>query len=184
MGEKTISNLLGEIEKSKRVDLRRFIYGLGIRHVGEVTAKSLAQRFGSVEALIAANKEALLAVNDIGETVADSIIDFFANDANKAAVLRLLENGFTFAVDMAPATTAQLAGKTFVLTGTLPTLTRDAAKAMIENAGGKVSGSVSKKTSYVVAGSDAGSKLTDAQTLGVDVIDEAELQSLLAPNSV
>jgi DNA ligase (NAD+) len=179
MGEKTISNLLGEIEKSKRIDLRRFIYGLGIRHVGEVTAKSLAQRFGTVHAMIAANKETLLEINDIGETVADSIIDFFANDANKEAVLRLLEHGFIFAVEMSPATTATLAGKIFVLTGALPTLTRDEAKAMIENAGGKVSGSVSKKTSYVVAGSDAGSKLADAQKLGVAVIEENGLRELL-----
>ncbi len=179
MGEKTINNLLNEIEKSKHIELRRFIYGLGIRHVGEVTAKSLAQRFGSVEAMIAASKEVLLEINDIGETVADSIIDFFASEANKAAVLRLLEHGFTFAVEMAPATTATFTGKTFVLTGALPTLTRDEAKAMIENAGGKVSGSVSKKTSYVVAGSDAGSKLTDAQKLGVTVINEAGLRLLL-----
>jgi DNA ligase (NAD+) len=179
MGEKTINNLLREIEKSKRIDLRRFIYGLGIRHVGEVTAKSLAQCFGTVDALIGANKASLLEINDIGETVAYSIIDFFANDANKAAVLRLLEHGFVFAVEIAPATTATLAGKTFVLTGVLPTLTRDEAKAMIENAGGKVSGSVSKKTSYVVAGSDAGSKLSDAQKLGVAVLDEAGLRSLL-----
>jgi DNA ligase (NAD+) len=179
MGEKTINNLLGEIEKSKRIDLRRFIYGLGIRHVGEVTAKSLAQRFGSVDAMIDASKESLLEINDIGETVADSILDFFANDANKSAVHRLLEHGFTFAVEMAAATTATLTGKIFVLTGTLPTLTRDDAKSMIENAGGKVSGSVSKKTAYVVAGTDAGSKLVEAQKIGVAVIDELALREML-----
>jgi DNA ligase (NAD+) len=179
MGEKTIHNLLAQIDKSKRVDLHRFIFGLGIRHVGEVTAKALAKHFGEMNTLMRADLEALTAIRDVGETVAASIIHFFSNPRNREAVESLLAKGFEFAPIEVTTLTTALVGKTFVLTGTLPTLSRDAAKALIENAGGKVSGSVSKKTSFVVAGEAAGSKLEDAQKFGVTVLDEAALVAMV-----
>jgi DNA ligase (NAD+) len=182
MGEKTIANLLGQIEKSKRVDLHRFIFGLGIRHVGEVTAKALAKHFGDMPALMNADVESLTAIRDVGETVATSIVHFFANEKNRTAVNDLLSRGFEFAPVEVTTRSDALSGKTLVLTGTLPTLSRDQAKALIENAGGKVSGSVSKKTAYVVAGEAAGSKLDDAQKLGVTVIDETQLLQLIQPD--
>ncbi|TAG50004.1 MAG: NAD-dependent DNA ligase LigA [Betaproteobacteria bacterium] len=180
MGEKTINNLLAQLEKSKTAALHRFIFGLGIRHVGEVTAKALANRFGEVPALMNADVETLTAIDDVGEVVATAIVSFFANPSNRTGVERLLARGFQFTHVAVAARDARFAGQTFVLTGTLPTLSRDQAKALIEAAGGKVSGSVSKKTHFVVAGEQAGSKLDDATRLGVRVLNEAELVQMLA----
>ena len=180
MGDKSAASLLAELTKIKNAELHRFIFALGIRHVGETTAKDLAKHFGSIHAVMDADESALLAVHDVGPIVAASISHFFANDKNRSAVERLLACGFEFApVVMNAPVNAALVGKTFVLTGTLPTLKREDAKAMIESAGAKVSGSVSKKTSYVVAGAEAGSKLDDAQRLGVVVLDEAEFLTLI-----
>jgi len=179
VGEKTADALLAEIEASKKQPLHRVLLGLGIRHVGERTAQALAAEFGSMDALIAATEEDLTAVNDIGPKVAATVREFFSNERNLALVERLRGYGLTFTAEKKVRGTA-LAGLTFVLTGTLPTLTREAAKERIEGAGGTVSGSVSKKTSYVVAGEEAGSKLEKAQQLGVAVLDEAGLLALLA----
>ena len=180
MGEKSANSVVAELEKVKHAELHRFIFSLGIRHVGETTAKDLAKHFGAIHAVMNANENALLAVHDVGPIVAASITHFFANEKNRSAVERLLACGFEFApVVMNTPTHATIPGKTFVLTGTLPTLKREDAKAMIEAAGGKVSGSVSKKTNYVVAGAEAGSKLDDAQRLGITVLDETEFSSLI-----
>jgi DNA ligase (NAD+) len=179
VGEKTADALLAEIEASKRQPLHRVLLGLGIRHVGERTAQALAEEFGSMDALIAATEEELTAVNDIGPKVAATVREFFSNDRNLALVERLRGYGLTFTAEKKVRGTA-LTGLTFVLTGTLPTLTREAAKERIETAGGKVSGSVSKKTSYVVAGEEAGSKLDKARELGLQVLDEDGLLNLLA----
>jgi DNA ligase (NAD+) len=179
VGEKTADALLAEIEASKKQPLNRVLLGLGIRHVGERTAQALAEEFGSMDALIAATEEELTAVNDIGPKVAATVREFFSNPRNLALIERLRGYGLTFTAEKKVRGTA-LTGLTFVLTGTLPTLTRDAAKERIEAAGGKVSGSVSKKTSYVVAGEEAGSKLATAEKLGVTVLDEAGLLKMLA----
>ena len=180
MALKSAQNLLDTLEQSKQTTLARFIYALGIRHVGEATAKDLARHFGSLEALMAADETALLQVPEVGPVVSHSLLLFFSQDANRAIVDRLRASGVHWPdVEVAPQT-SRLQGKTVVLTGTLPTLSRDAAQALIEAAGGKVSGSVSKKTDFVVAGSDAGSKLAKAQELGITVLDEAGLQALLA----
>jgi DNA ligase (NAD+) len=179
VGEKTADALLTEIEASKKQPLNRVLLGLGIRHVGERTAQALAEEFGSIDALIAATEEELTAVNDIGPKVAATVREFFSNQRNLALIERLRKAGLTFTAEKKVRGTA-LAGLTFVLTGTLPTLTREAAKERIEAAGGKVSGSVSKKTSYVVAGEEAGSKLANAEKLGVPVLNEAGLLELLA----
>jgi DNA ligase (NAD+) len=178
VGEKTADALLTEIEASKKQPLNRVLLGLGIRHVGERTAQALAEEFGSIDALIAATEEELTAVNDIGPKVAATVREFFSNRRNLALIERLRKAGLTFTAEKKVRGTA-LAGLTFVLTGTLPTLTREAAKERIEAAGGKVSGSVSKKTSYVVAGEEAGSKLANAEKLGVPVLDEAALLKML-----
>ena len=178
VGEKTADALLAEIEASKKQPLNRVLLGLGIRHVGERTAQALAEEFGSIDALIAATEEELTAVNDIGPKVAATVREFFSNQRNLALIERLRKAGLTFTAEKKVRGTA-LAGLTFVLTGTLPTLTREAAKERIEAAGGKVSGSVSKKTSYVVAGEEAGSKLANAEKLGVPVLDEAALLKML-----
>ena len=178
VGEKTADALLTEIEASKKQPLNRVLLGLGIRHVGERTAQALAEEFGSIDALIAATEEDLTAVNDIGPKVAATVREFFSNQRNLALIERLRKAGLTFTAEKKVRGTA-LAGLTFVLTGTLPTLTREAAKERIEAAGGKVSGSVSKKTSYVVAGEEAGSKLANAEKLGVPVLDEAALLKML-----
>jgi DNA ligase (NAD+) len=179
IGEKTADAILAEIEKSKSAPLNRVLLGLGIRHVGERTAQALAEEFGSIDALIAATEEELTRVNDIGPKVAATVREFFSNERNLALVERLRGYGLTFTAERRVRGTT-LAGLTFVLTGTLPTLTRDEAKERIESAGGKVSGSVSKKTSYVVAGEEAGSKLATAEKLGVPVLDEAGLLAMLA----
>jgi DNA ligase (NAD+) len=178
IGEKTADSLLAQIERSKAAPLARVLLGLGIRHVGERTAQALSDAFGSLDALITASVEDLTRVNDVGPKVAATVHDFFQNERNLALIERLRRAGLTFTAEKR-VTTDTLAGLTFVLTGTLPTLTRDAAKEMIESAGGKVSGSVSKKTSYVVAGEEAGSKLDKAESLKVPVIDEAGLLALL-----
>lgn len=179
MGDKSAQNVLDELENSKKLPLERVIYGLGIRMVGERTAQFLAEHFGSMEALESAGVEELQNVNEVGPRIAESIVEFFGIPANRKLVDRLREAGLTLAGPKKERGT-KLAGKTFVLTGTLPTLTRDEAKKMIEDAGGKVTGSVSKKTDYVVAGADAGSKLDKAKELGVEVIDEKAMTKLLS----
>ncbi|MCL5060856.1 MAG: NAD-dependent DNA ligase LigA [Candidatus Thermoplasmatota archaeon] len=184
MAGKSAANLLAAIEASKTTTLARFIFALGIRNVGEATAKDLARHFGSLGRLIAATEADLLAVRDVGPIVAQSIIQFFAEPHNLEVVSKLRAAGVRWPESKGlQQSLGILAGKTLVLTGTLPTLTRDAAKEMIEAAGGKVAGSVSKKTDYVVAGAEAGSKLTKAQELGVTILDEAGLLSLLASNN-
>ncbi len=178
MGYKSAQNILDEIEASKKLPLERVIYGLGIRMVGERTAQFLAEHFGSMEALERAGVEDLQNVNEVGPRIAESIVEFFSIAANRKLVERLRETGLTLTGQKKQRGT-KLAGKTFVLTGTLAHFTRDEAKKMIEDAGGKVTGSVSKKTDYVVAGADAGSKLDKAKELGVAVIDEKELEKLV-----
>jgi DNA ligase (NAD+) len=178
VGEKTAEALLEQIEGSKKQPLNRVLLGLGIRHVGERTAQALAEEFGSMDALMAATEEELTRVNDIGPKVAETVREFFSNERNVALVERLRGFGLTFTAEKKERGT-KFAGLTFVLTGTLPTLTREEAKERIERAGGKVSGSVSKKTSYVVAGEEAGSKLATAEKLGVAVLDEAGLLGML-----
>ena len=182
VGEKTAEALLAEIDRSRKAPLARLLLGLGIRHVGERTAQTLSDHFGSLDAIIAARPEELIEINDIGPKVAVTIHDFFQNPHNLELIERFRQHGLNFTAEKR-VTTSQLAGLTFVLTGTLPTLTRDAAKARIEAAGGKVSGSVSKKTDYVVAGEEAGSKLDKANSLGVKVVDEAGLMALLQGSS-
>ncbi len=177
MGDKSAQNILDEIEASKKLPLDRVIYGLGIRFVGERTAQFLAEHFGSMEALEQASVEELQNVDEVGPRIAESIAEFFSIAANRKLVERLREAGLTLSGEKKQRGT-KLAGKTFVLTGTLAKYTRDQAKKMIEDAGGKVTGSVSKKTDYVVAGADAGSKLDKAKELGVAVIEEKELERL------
>jgi DNA ligase (NAD+) len=177
MGEKSAQNILDEIENSKKLPLERVIYGLGIRMVGERTAQFLAEHFGSMEGLESAGVEELQDVNEVGPRIAESIVEFFSIAANRKLVERLREAGLALTGKKKQRGT-KLAGKTFVLTGTLAHFTRDEAKKMIEDAGGKVTGSVSKKTDYVVAGADAGSKLDKAKELGVKVIEEREMEKL------
>lgn len=184
MAQKSAQNVIHAINKSKNTTLARFIFGLGIRNVGEATAKDLAQHFGELKKLLSAKPENLLEVNDVGPIVAESILQFFAEPHNIQAIESMIEMGVNWPEHNGRQTSGGvLLGKTFVLTGTLPNLSRDDAKALIEAAGGKVSGSVSKKTDFVVAGAEAGSKLEKAISLGVQVIDEAGLQSLLAQTS-
>jgi DNA ligase (NAD+) len=180
MAEKSAQNVLDALAKSKTTTLPRFLFGLGIRHVGEATAKDLARHFGSLDRLLDASVDELLQVNDVGPVVAQSIRTFFDQPHNREVVEQLRAAGVSWP-EGEPAERAPqpLLGKTFVLTGTFPTLKRDEAKAMLEAAGAKVAGSVSKKTDYVVAGEEAGSKLDKAQELGVAVIDEAQMLALL-----
>ncbi|MBB5058659.1 DNA ligase (NAD+) [Granulicella aggregans] len=179
IGEKTADSLLAQIERSKTAPLARVLLGLGIRHVGERTSQALSDAFGSLDELMKASIEDLTRINDVGPKVAETVFDFFQNERNIALIERLRNAGLTFTAEKR-VTTDTLAGLTFVLTGTLPTLTRDEAKEKIEAAGGKVSGSVSKKTSYLVAGEEAGSKLDKATSLQVPLLDEAGLLALLA----
>ena len=180
MAGKSAANLVAALAKARSTTLERFIYALGIRHVGESTARDLARYFGKLEPIVSASEEELLQVPDVGPVVAASIARFFAEAHNREGIDQLRAAGVHWA-DAAPVRkpAGPLAGRTFVITGTLPTLKRDDAKAMIEAAGARVAGSVSKKTDYVVAGDDAGSKLAKARELGVSIIDEAKLQKML-----
>jgi DNA ligase (NAD+) len=181
MAEKSAQNLLDALQKSKHTTLARFLFALGIRHVGETTAKDLARHFGQLDAIMDASVEQLLQVPDVGPVVAGSIQGFFAEPHNREVVAQLRAVGIDWPEgEPAAAARLPLAGQTFVLTGTLPTLSRDEAKAMLEAAGAKVAGSVSKKTHCVVAGAEAGNKLDKARELGVPVIDEAQLRALVA----
>ena len=180
MADKSANNLLAAIEGSKATTLPRFLFGLGIRHVGEATAKALAKHFGKLDAIMVATQAELLEVDDVGPIVAQSIRTFFDQEHNREVVEQLRACGVHWTEGEAAERAPQpLAGKTFVITGTLPTLSRDEAKDKVEAAGGKVAGSVSKKTDYVVAGTEAGSKLAKALELGVAVIDEEALLALL-----
>ena len=180
MAEKSAQNVLAALEKSKHTTMPRFLFGLGIRHVGEATAKDLARHFGKLDAIMDAGVERLLEVPDVGPVVAESIHTFFQQPHNREVVEQLRACGVHWEEgEPAARTPKPLAGKTVVLTGTLPTLSRDEAKDMLEAAGAKVAGSVSKKTDYVVAGAEAGSKLDKARELGVAVLDEEGLKGLL-----
>ena len=184
MADKSANNLLEALEKSKQTTLARFVFGLGIRHVGEATAKELAHHFGKLDAIMDAPVDALLQVSDVGPIVASSLRTFFDQPHNREVVEQLRACGVTWQeTEPAPRAFMPLSGKTFVITGTLPNLSRDEAKEQVEAAGGKVAGSVSKKTDYVVAGADAGSKLVKAQAFGLIVIDEAALLVLLAAHA-
>ena len=180
MAEKSAQNILEALQKSKQTTLPKFLFGLGIRHVGEATAKALARHFGSLDAIMDASVEQLLEVDDVGPIVAQSLRTFFDQTHNREVVEQLRACGVNWEEGAPlPMTPKPLTGKTFVITGTLPTLSRDEAKDLIEAAGGKVAGSVSKKTTCVLAGTEAGSKLEKALTLDVRVIDEAGLKELL-----
>ncbi|WP_076997802.1 NAD-dependent DNA ligase LigA [Variovorax sp. KK3] len=180
MAEKSANNLVAALEASKKTTLPRFLFGLGIRHIGESTAKDLAKHFGKLDAIMDATEEQLLEVDDVGPVVATSLRTFFDQPHNREVVEQLRASGVTWE-EGEPAARAPkpLAGKTFVITGTLPTLSRDEAKDKLEAAGAKVAGSVSKKTDFVVAGAEAGSKLDKAQALGVAVIDEERMLAIL-----
>ena len=182
IAEKSASNLLAAIEQSKQSTLARFIYALSIRNVGEATAGDLARHFGSLDRLLAADETQLLLVPDVGPIVAQSIRQFLGEPHNREVIEQLRAAGVAWSEGEAPAPVASIAavaGRSFVLTGTLPSLTRDAARQMLEAAGGRISAAVSKKTDFVVAGTDAGSKLQRAQELGVPIIDEARMLTLL-----
>ena len=180
MADKSAMNLLEALEKSKQTSLPRFVFGLGIRHVGEATAKELARHFGKLDAIMDATEEQLLMVSDVGPIVAKSLRTFFDQPHNREVVEQLRACGVTWEEgEPAVVTPKPLSGKTFVITGTLPTLSRDQAKDMLEAAGAKVAGSVSKKTDYLLAGADAGSKLDKARELGVAVMDETQLLGML-----
>ena len=182
MAEKSGQNLLDAIEKSKQTTLDRFIYALGIRQVGETTARTLAVHFGSLPALMQADEEALLVVEDVGPVVAESIAHFFHEPHNQAVISNLQKAGVQWP-NMKAAKQERgaqpLAGKTFVVTGTLSSMTREDAKQLLINLGAKVSGSVSKKTDYVVVGENPGSKATKAESLGITMLSEGEFTALL-----
>ncbi|MGE6914661.1 NAD-dependent DNA ligase LigA [Achromobacter kerstersii] len=178
MGQKSADNLVAAIDKARAPGLNRLLFALGIRHVGETTARDVARHFGSIDAIMDADEDALSSVPDVGPVVAASIRRFFAEQHNRDVIEQLKAQGVNPVAEAAPQGTT-LAGKTFVLTGTLPNWTREEASMHIQAAGGKVSGSVSKKTAYLVAGAEAGSKLTKAQDLGVTVLDEDALKELL-----
>jgi DNA ligase (NAD+) len=180
MADKSAANVVAAINKSRKTTLARFIFALGIRHVGEATAKELARHFGKLDALMTADQTALLAATDVGPVLAQSIGQFFAEPHNREVIAQLRAAGVEWPESTPQrAAAGKLAGLTFVLTGTLPTLAREDAKELIERQGGKVAGSVSKKTHYVVAGADPGSKIDRAGKLGVPVIDEKQLKELL-----
>ena len=183
VGQKSAQNLIDEIKVSKKLPLERVIFGLGIRFVGERTAEFLAEHFAAMDALAGAREEELQAVHEVGPRIARSIAEFFGEQHNRDLIERLRQAGLTFTNSKKPRAT-HLAGKTFVITGTLPGCSRDQAKKLIEEAGGRVTGSVSKSTDYVVAGAEAGSKLDKARQLGVAVIDEEQMQKLAAGSAV
>ena len=175
MGEKSAAKLISSIEKSKSAGLARLLSALGIRQVGDKAAAVIAARFGDIEELFKATPETLCEIDDVGEITAENIVSFFSHPQTRRMIDRLKDAGVVMTAEKAAAGDDRFAGMTFVLTGTLPDMTREQASALITSHGGKVSGSVSKKTSYVVAGAEAGSKLAKAESLGVPVIDEAEL---------
>lgn len=181
MGKKSADNVIAEIDASRALDLSRVLFGIGVRHVGERTAQILARHFGSVDRLAKASREELEQVHEIGPTLAESITQFFLSPHNRELLRRLKAHGLRMEAASAPEVLRDqvFAGKTFVLTGTLPTMTRDEASRLIEDRGGRVASSVSKKTSFVLAGEDPGSKLERAQELGVRVIDEQEFRRML-----
>jgi len=180
MGDKSAANLVAALEKAKATTLPRFLFALGIRNVGETTAQTLARHFGTLEALMDADEEALVEVPDVGPVVAQSIVSFFKEKHNRGVVKKLVKAGVHWPQEKAPSKAEQtLAGKTFVLTGTLSGMSRSDAKDALQRLGAKVSGSVSKKTDYVVVGADPGSKATRAEQLGITMIDEDELRKLL-----
>jgi DNA ligase (NAD+) len=185
MAEKSAQNIVAALETSKHTTLNRFLFALGIRHVGETTAKDLARYFGNLNAIMQADNEHLLLVPDVGPVVAQSLLDFFGESHNREVVQQLRELGVTWQEH--EGTSAQvlpLSGKTFVLTGTLTSLSRDEAKSRLEALGAKVAGSVSKKTNYVVAGAEAGSKLDKARELNVVIWDESQLIELLGKSEI
>ena len=180
MGKKSAANLAGQIERSKAAGLSRVLFGLGIRHLGERGAQALSRTFPSMAQLIACPPEALESVDDIGPVVAGSVRAFFDEPRNRALVDRLAAAGVDLAEAVAESTLPQiLAGRTFVFTGTLPTLSREDAEREVAMRGGKVGAGVSKKTSFVVAGADPGTKLRKAETLGIPVLDEARFRQLI-----
>lgn len=179
MGPKSADNLVRAIESRKQISLKRFLYGLGIRHVGETMAGLLAERFPDLNDLMSQSSDTLLQTGGIGDVIAESITRFFSKPENRETIDRLLASGIQLQSE-APKNSRHLEGKTFVLTGTLSNLTRNQAKSMIESAGGKVAGSVSRNTGYVVAGDEAGSKLDQARKLGIPVIDETELMQMIS----
>jgi DNA ligase (NAD+) len=178
MGAKSAANLIQAIETGKRISFARFIYALGIRHVGEHVAVLLAAHFASLEALVSCSKDDLIAIEGIGPVVAESIAAFFNQEENLNIVHRILHSGVQIVFEVHKKT-GLLDGKVFVLTGTLASMTRRQAKEMIAVAGGKVSGSVSRKTDYVVAGESAGSKLAKARELGIRIIDEVAFREMI-----
>jgi DNA ligase (NAD+) len=178
MGTKSAQNLVSAIDASKSAGLARLIYALGIRNVGEVAAAALADRFGTLDELTVASAEQIAELEDFGQITAECVVNFFSHPQNVALCQRLKAAGLV-TVNTNEPKGELLAGLSFVLTGTLPTMSRDEASELIKRAGGKVVGSVSKKTDYVVAGEAAGSKLTKAQTLGIKIISEEELLELL-----
>jgi DNA ligase (NAD+) len=179
MGDKLASNLLAAIEASKKRELSRFIYALGIRHVGERTAKALSQAFGSLDNLEKATPEELTSIRDIGATVAQSIHSFFANADNLSIIRQMRESGVSTTVTTKKVG-GRLSGNSFVFTGTLTLFSRDEARKLVEDEGGNVVGSVSRKTDYVVAGEEAGSKLAKARELGVNILSEDEFLAMLS----
>jgi len=178
-GEKSAENLIDAINKSKTNDLYRLLFGLGIRHVGQKSAKSICMEFGDIFELINADADALKKIEDVGDIMAESIVTFFTNEENVAQIYKLKDSGVNLISEKVERKSDIFSGMTFVLTGTLPTLTRDEAKKIIEDNGGKTSSSVSKKTTVVLAGEEAGSKLAKALDLGVRIIDEKELYNML-----
>ncbi len=185
MADKSAANVVAAIDKSRATTLARFIYALGIRHVGETTAADLAQHFGTLDALLAADEHVLLEVRDVGPVLVQSILQFFAEAHNRDVIAQLRAAGVHWTEAATRRVRAgKFSGRTFVITGALPTLSRDDAKALIEEHDGKVAGSVSKKTTYVVAGADPGSKLDQAIELGVPVLDEQQLTAMIANGQI
>jgi DNA ligase (NAD+) len=178
MGDRSAENVLREIDNSKKLPLERVIYGLGMRFVGERTAQFLAEHFGSIDDLMNASEEELKKVAEVGPAIAKSIVEFFAEPRNRELVRELRAAGLKMSGEKKERGT-QLAGKTFVLTGELENYSREQARKMIEDAGGKVTGTVSKKTDYVIAGPGAGSKLDKAKSLGISVINEDQFKNLV-----
>ena len=179
MGDKSAKNLLEAIAKSKENSLEKLLNSFGIRHIGLKSAKILAKKYNNIEEIMNSSYDELCTINEIGEIMAESIVKFFDNEQTKDLINRLKEQGVNMESKIEKSNDNRFEGKTFVLTGTLPTLSRNEATEIIENFGGKASGSVSKKTSYVLAGEEAGSKLTKAQELGVQIITEEEFLEMI-----